>query len=205
MPATKQSLSTAKMNSYQPRLKVAYQQVIRPKLKKELGLKNIHQVPLLEKIVLSCGLGRVKDDKQIFQVAKNTLSKISGQTPQLTTARMSIANFKLRSGQKIGLKVTLRDQKMYEFLDRLINLVMPRLRDFRGAALKSFDKNGHYSIGFQEQGIFPELSFEETRPTHGLQATLIFKSQKPSHVSALLTEFGFKFEKSKSKGGSTNG
>ncbi len=184
----------AKMD-YQPQLKADYYAKIRPKLKTDLKLKNIHEVPQLEKIVLNTGLGRSKGDKKVFETALNTLSKISGQKPKETVARMSVASFKLRTGNKIGLMVTLRDARMYEFLERLINLVMPRLRDFRGASLRSFDKSGHYSIGFKEQSIFPELSFEETNPPHGLQVTLVFNGSQPGHAKALLEEFGFKFEK----------
>ena len=180
---------------YQAQIKKAYYQTIRPNLMKELKLNNIHEVPKLEKIILNSGLGRSKSDKRAFDTALNTLSRISGQQPQVTLARMSVASFKLRTGNKIGAMVTLRDNRMYEFLERLITLVMPRLRDFRGARLKSFDKSGHYSIGFSEQSIFPELSFEETSPAHGLQATLVFKSQSPEHNRALLEAFGFKFEK----------
>ncbi len=187
-------------NSYQPKLKADYYSKIRPKLKTDLKLKNIHEVPKLEKIILNAGLGRVKGDKQIFETAVNTLSKISGQKPKETVARMSVASFKLRTGNKIGLMVTLRGARMYEFLERLINLVMPRLRDFRGASLQSFDKSGHYSIGFREQSIFPELSFEETNPAHGLQATLVFSDSRSDYVRALLEEFGFKFEKTADSG-----
>ena len=194
----KQTKTTS--NSYQPKLKADYYSKIRPKLKTALKLKNIHEVPGLEKIVLNAGLGRTKGDKQIFETAVNTLSKISGQKPKETVARMSVASFKLRTGNKIGLMVTLRGVRMYEFLERLINLVMPRLRDFRGASLKSFDKSGHYSIGFREQSIFPELSFEETNPVHGLQATLVFSDSRPDYVRALLEEFGFKFEKTAASG-----
>ena len=180
----------------QPQLKLDYETAIRPKLKKELGLKNVHEVPRLEKIVLNAGLGRLKGDKKVFETAVNTLGKISGQRPKEAVARMSVASFKLRAGQKIGLVATLRGERMYEFLERLIHLVMPRLRDFRGASLKSFDRRGNYSIGFREQAIFPELSFEETNPVHGLQATLVFDSRSPEHSQRLLEEFGFKFEKS---------
>ena len=181
--------------TYQPRLKADYYERIRAKLKQDLQLKNIHQVPRLEKIIVNAGLGRTKDDKKVFETATNTLAKVSGQQPKVTTARMSVAAFKLRTGQKIGLVSTLRGERMYEFLDRLINLVMPRLRDFRGAHLKAFDRSGNYSLGFQEQSIFPELSFEETNPPHGLQVTLVFDSAGASHSRALLEEFGFKFEK----------
>ena len=190
----KQDVTTK--TTYRPRLKADYYERIRPKLQAGLQLKNIHQVPRLEKIIVNAGLGRTKDDKKVFETATNTLAKISGQQPKITTARMSVAAFKLRTGQKIGLMSTLRGDRMYEFLDRLINLVMPRLRDFRGASAKAFDRSGNYSIGFREQSIFPELSFEETSPPHGLQATLVFESAGSEHSRALLEEFGFKFEKS---------
>ena len=189
--------STTKINSYQSQLKTDYYASIRPQLKKDLKLKNLHQVPRLEKIILNTGLGRAKDQKQVFTTAENTLAKISAQKPQITLARMSIASFKLRTGNKIGLMVTLRDDRMYEFLERLINVVMPRFRDFRGASLKSFDKQANYSLGFKEQALFPELSFEETNPAHGLQATLVFDKDNKAHNRALLEAFGFKFEKDK--------
>ena len=195
----KEEVKPQKQKAPQPRLKVDYYQNIRAQLKEELGLKNIHEAPKLEKIVLNSGLGRTKADKRIFEMATNTLSKISGQKPRITLARMSVASFKLRTGNKIGLMVTLRDERMYEFLERLIHLVMPRLRDFRGAHLKSFDQSGNYSIGFREQSIFPELSFEETNPTHGLQATFVFKSRSKEDSLALLNAFGFKFEKQAGK------
>lgn len=186
---------------YQSQLKHQYRTHIRPKLKEELSLQNLHQVPQLEKIVINVGLGRGKDNKQLFETATNTLAKITGQRPRATLARMSVASFKLRAGNRIGLMVTLRDERMYEFLDRLINLVMPRLRDFRGASRKSFDKSGNYSLGLAEQGVFPELSFEETNPPHGLQVTMVFNSHAIEHSQALLEEFGFKFEKVPNKEG----
>ena len=192
---------TSTTTAYVPALKTAYYEEIRPRLQKELELTNPHQVPQLERIVLNTGLGRQKTDKQALATAANTLLKISGQKPQPTLARMSIANFKLRTGNQIGLRVTLRDERMYEFLERLINLVMPRFRDFRGASLKSFDRQGHYSLGFKEQAVFPELPFEETNPAHGLQATFVFSQTRPEHNRRLLEEFGFKFEKEKQTGG----
>ena len=188
----------ADQKTYQPRLKEQYRSEIRPQLQKELALKNIHQVPEIEKIILNVGLGRVKDDKKTLAAAANTLAKISGQKPQKTQARLSIANFKLRSGQEIGYMVTLRDERMYEFLERLIHLVLPRFRDFRGLSLKSFDRQGNYSLGFREQALFPELSFEETNPSHGLQATLVFaRSRAIEDNRKLLLAFGFPFVKIK--------
>ncbi len=173
-----------------PRLKLLYVEQYVAELKKDLNLTNRHQVPKLEKIVINVGLGRSKDDKQIFEAATNTIQKITGQKPIETYARMSIASFKLREGNKVGLKVTLRDTRMYEFLDRLINIVLPRLRDFHGVSLKAFDKQGNYSIGITEQSIFPELSFEETTKAHGLQVVLVTNTLDPAFARPLLIKFG---------------
>lgn len=178
-----------------PRLKKQYLDTLGPELMKELELKNFNQLPKLEKIVLNVGLGRAKDDKQMFEVATNTLTKITGQKPIETYAKLSIATFKLREGNKIGLKVTLRGDRMYEFMDRLINIVLPRLRDFHGVKLSAFDKQGNYSIGIPEQSIFPELSFEETTKPHGMQIIFVAKAEKREDVKALLTKFGMPFEK----------
>lgn len=178
-----------------PRLKKLYNESIVPELQKELNVKNVHQLPKLEKIVLNVGLGRSKDDKQMFEVAENTLTKITGQKPIETYAKMSIATFKLREGNKIGLKVTLRGDRMYEFMDRLINIVLPRLRDFHGVKAGAFDKQGNYAIGLSEQSIFPELSFEETTKPHGMQIVFVAKAENKEDVKALLTKFGMPFEK----------
>lgn len=177
------------------RLENLYRHEISKELMQELKLKNIHQVPRLEKIVINVGLGRAKDDKRVMEAATNTLRKITGQQPIQTMAKKSIASFKLREGNKIGLKVTLRGQRMYEFLDRLINIVLPRLRDFHGVSLKAFDKEGNYSLGLYDQSIFPELSFEETTTAHGLQAIFVIKCQKQEHAKALLSKFSMPFEK----------
>lgn len=180
--------------STEPRLKQLYKQVA-PELQKELGLTNAHQVPKLEKIIVNIGLGRAKDDKKLMEVATNTLTKITGQKPIETTARMSIATFKLREGNKIGLKVTLRGDRMYEFLDRLITVVLPRLRDFHGVSAKAFDRQGNYSLGMTDQSVFPELTFEETTTAHGLQAVMVIKAEEQAHSRALLEKFGIPFEK----------
>jgi large subunit ribosomal protein L5 len=124
---------------------------------------------------------------------------VTGQEPIQTIAKKSIAGFKLRDGNKIGLKVTLRGNKMYEFLDRLITIVLPRLRDFRGVSLKAFDKQGNYSLGLTDQSVFPELTFEETTTAHGLQAVFTIKAQSPEHAQALLAKFGMPFEKKETK------
>lgn len=177
------------------RLRVQYQDQIVKELQKELGLSNVHQVPRLEKIVVNVGLGKAKDEKKLLEVAANTLRKITGQQPIETTAKNSIASFKLREGNKIGLKVTLRGDRMYEFMDRVISLVLPRLRDFHGVSLKAFDRQGNYAIGFTDQSVFPELSFEETTTAHGLQVIFVINCQEPAHARALLEKFGLPFEK----------
>lgn len=177
------------------RLKQEYNNTYAAELKEELQLTNAHQVPKLEKIVINIGMGRAKDDKRLFEVATNTLEKITGQKPVETYAKLSIASFKLREGNKIGLKVTLRGNQMYEFMDRLINIVLPRLRDFHGVSVKAFDKQGNYSIGLTEQSIFPELTFEETTQAHGMQITFVSNAGSPEAARALLTKFGMPFQK----------
>jgi large subunit ribosomal protein L5 len=189
--ATKSPKATV---STEPRLKALYKQIA-PELQKELDLMNPHQVPKLEKIVINIGLGRGKDDKRLLEVANNTLTKITGQKPVETFARMSIATFKLREGNKIGLKVTLRGDRMYEFLDRLLTVVLPRLRDFHGVNARAFDKQGNFSLGLTDQSVFPELTFEETTTAHGLQAVMVIKAEEQAHSRALLEKFGMPFEK----------
>lgn len=192
---TKTAKNDAPSTTYRARLRAEYNDKFVAELVKELGLTNVNQVPKLEKIVLNIGLGRAKDDKRMMEIATNTLRKITGQEPVQTTAKNSIAGFKLREGNKIGLKVTLRGERMYEMLDRLVNVVLPRLRDFHGVSAKAFDKQGNYSIGLTDQSVFPELTFEETTTPHGMQFVLVIKSEDPSHARALLTKFGMPFEK----------
>ena len=194
---TPKTKSTKKALSTNARLKALYVNEYVPALMKELDIKNVNDVPRLEKITVNIGLGRAKDDKKLLEVAANTLKKITGQQPVETIAKVSIASFKLREGNKIGLKVTLRGEKMYEFLDRLVNIVLPRLRDFHGVKSTAFDRQGNYSIGLSEQSVFPELTFEETTTTHGLQMVLTIKAKDPAHSRALLTKFGMPFEKEK--------
>ena len=177
------------------RLRQQYAKEFVPALEKELDLANVNQVPRIEKIVLNVGLGRAKEDKKVMEAATNTLRKITGQEPVVTIARKSIASFKLREGMQIGLKVTLRGDRMYEFMDRLINIVIPRLRDFHGVNPKAFDKQGNYSLGFVDQSIFPELTFDETTTAHGLQVVFVFRNGNPTSSRALLEKFGMPFEK----------
>jgi large subunit ribosomal protein L5 len=189
-------MATAKTaTKYVARLQNDYNTKYVAELQKELELANVHQVPRLEKIVINVGLGRAKDDKKTIEAAKNTLRKITGQEPVETVAKNSIAGFKLREGNMIGLKLTLRGERMYEFMDRLLNIVLPRLRDFHGVSAKAFDKQGNYSIGMTDQSVFPELTFEETTTPHGLQAVFVIKSESREHSRALLSKFGMPFEK----------
>lgn len=177
------------------RLYELYTTQISKELMEELELTNVNQLPKLEKVIVNVGLGKAKDDKKLMEVATNTLRKITGQAPIQTVAKNSIAGFKLREGNKIGLKVTLRGVRMYEFVDRLITVVLPRLRDFHGVSLKAFDRQGNYALGFYDQSVFPELSFEETTTSHGLQVVFVIKCADKGHAKRLLEKFGMPFEK----------
>lgn len=199
-------MTAAQVSAPKARLKKSYNDSLATELFKDLNLKNIYEAPQLEKVILNVGLGRGKDDKKLFEAATVTLSKITGQRPVATIAKKSIAAFKLREGSKIGLKVTVRGERMYEFLDRLVNVVLPRLRDFHGVSVKSFDKNGNYSLGFIDQSVFPELTFEETTTAHGLQIIIVIRAKLPEHSRALLDKLGLPFEKTNSNlQGETNG
>ncbi len=180
---------------YEARLKKLYNSTYSKELMKELGLKNVSEVPRLEKIVINIGLGRAKDEKRLLEVGANTLRKITGQQPVETVARLSIASFKLREGNKIGLKVTLRGQRMYEFADRFINIILPRLRDFHGVSAGSFDNQGNYSIGLTDQSVFPELSYEDTAAPHGLQVVFNIKAKDHEQARVLLEKLGMPFER----------
>jgi len=177
------------------RLQQTYREQIAPELKKSLSLDNAHQVPAIEKIVINVGAGRALNDSRYIDVATNTLTKITGQAPVMTRANKSIAGFKLREGQVIGVKVTLRGQRMYEFLDRLISVVLPRTRDFRGLSRSAFDPHGNYSIGIRDQSVFPELTYEDTTMTHGLQINIVTTADEPEGARALLLALGIPFEK----------
>lgn len=192
-------MATTKKVTTTARLREDYRSTFVAELQKELKLENVNQVPKLEKITINIGLGKAKDDKKMFEAATNTLRKVTGQEPVETYAKNSIAGFKLREGNKIGLKVTLRGDKMYEFLDRLVTVVLPRLRDFHGVSLKAFDRQGNYSLGLVDQSVFPELTFDETTTVHGMQAVFSVKAMSPEHSQALLTKFGMPFEKKESK------
>jgi len=178
-----------------PRLKALYKDQYVKELQAELNLGNVHQVPKLEKIVVSVGIGKNKDDKRYYEVVRNTLTKVTGQQPVDRMAKKSIAGFKIRAGMnRVGISVTLRGARMYEFLDRLVNVSLPRVRDFHGVKAK-FDKGGNYNLGIVEQSIFPELTFEETQVLHGLQITFAINNEDATHSRALLEKFGVPFEK----------
>lgn len=189
----------AKTTTQKSRLATKFDSELRPELKKNLKLDNISQVPVMEKIVVSVGTGRAKEDNRTQEAVENTLRKITGQQPASTIARKSIAGFKLREGQKIGYKVTLRGERMYEFYDRLVTIVLPRLRDFHGVPLKGFDRDANYNLGLTEQSIFPELSFEDTNVLHGLQITFVTTTDDVTHATALLRGLGMPFQKEKEK------
>ena len=186
---------------YVPRLKELYNKEIKKSLMKTLELKNINQVPELEKIVVSCGVGRKRDDKRFTETVELTLSKITGQATTSRLAKKSIATFKIRKGMgaPIGYLTTLRNDKMYEFADRLINLALPHVRDFHGVPVNSFDAQGNYSLGLKEQTVFPEITFEDASVLHGLEITFIIKNGSKEGSFALLKSFGMPFEKKENK------
>ena len=180
-----------------PRLKAEYNDKIVKELQSELSIKNIHDAPKLEKIIVASGTGRNKDDKKHQEIVGITLKKVTGQQPAERIAKKSIASFKIRAGMgaPLGKVVTLRGDMMYEFLDRLISVAMPRIRDFHGVPVKAFDNQGNYTLGITEQSIFPELTFEDTAILHGLQITFVIKNKDKEHSKALLEKFGIPFEK----------
>lgn len=181
------------------RLKERYQTELIEKLEKELKTTNAHRVPKLTKIVVSVGVGRAVVDQKFLDNAVASLTKITGQKPIITKARLSVAGFKLREGQSIGAKVTLRGERMYDFLDRLVAIVLPRIRDFRGLAVNSFDPQGNYSIGLSEQTLFPEVSYEDAQLTHGVQVTLVTTARTPQEGEALLRALGVPLERKEAK------
>ena len=188
--------TTAAATQSLPRLKAMYKDTFAKELLTELKLDNMHQVPQLKKIVVSVGIGKHKDDKRHHEVVTTTLRKITGQQPVDRMAKKSIAGFKIRAGMnRVGVSVTLRGSRMYEFLDRLVNVAMPRIRDFHGVGAKGFDKKGNYNLGLTDQSVFPELSFEDTQVIHGLQITFVIQPGSTANSRALLEKFGMPFEK----------
>jgi large subunit ribosomal protein L5 len=183
----------ATTETYTPRLKERYDNEIRPQLKDDLGVKSIMQVSRIEKITLNMGVGEAKNDAKQLDAAVEELTTIAGQRAQIRKARKSVAQFKIREGMPIGAKVTLRGARMYEFLDRLISIALPRIRDFRGLNPNSFDGRGNYSIGVREQLIFPEINYDDIQQVRGLDVTITTTAETDDHARALLQAMGLPF------------
>ena len=176
-----------------PRLKQRYEADLRPQLQRELGLRNVMEVPRLEKIVLNCGVGLATQQQSLLDGAVADLTVITGQKPLVTRAKKSIAGFKLRAGNPIGAKVTLRGARMWEFYDRLVSLAIPRIRDFRGLSPSSFDGHGNYTFGVTEQLIFPEIDYDRIDTTRGMDISIVTTARTDDEGRALLRAFGFPF------------
>jgi large subunit ribosomal protein L5 len=175
------------------RLKIQYDKVIRPKLKQDFAYANDLQVPRIEKIIINMGVGDAVADSKKIQAAASELTLISGQRPVITKARKSIAVYKLREGMSIGTKVTLRRERMYEFLDRLVNIALPRVRDFRGLSPKSFDGRGNYALGIKEQIVFPEIDYDKIETVRGMDIVIVTTAKTDEEARALLKAFDFPF------------
>lgn len=190
-------MAESKTTKITPRLKALYNDKIAKELQKELSLANINQVPKLEKIVVSSGVGKKREDKKFTETVDLTLTKITGQATTSRLAKKSIATFKIRKGMgaPVGYLTTLRNDKMYEFVDRLINIALPHVRDFHGVSRKAFDKQGNYNLGLKEQTVFPEITFEDAAVLHGLEITFIIKNGSKEGSTKLLEAFGMPFEK----------
>lgn len=177
------------------RLKDAYKNEIVDAMIKKFGYKNIMEVPKLEKVVINMGVGEAKDNAKVLESAVGDLEKITGQKVVLTKAKKSVANFKIREGMAIGCKVTLRGEKMYEFVDRLVNLALPRVRDFRGVSAKSFDGRGNYALGIKEQLIFPEIEYDKVDKVRGMDIIFVTTAKTDEEARELLRLFNMPFEK----------
>ena len=176
-------------------LKKLYDEEIKPKLKEELGLANVMQVPRITHITLNMGVGEALNDRKQLDAAVSDMQAIAGQKPIITNARRSIAGFKIREGYPIGCKVTLRRDRMYEFLDRFVNVALPRVRDFRGIPTKGFDGRGNYSLGIKEQIIFPEIDIDKVNKISGMDITFVTSANTDKEAKSLLTELGLPFKK----------
>lgn len=187
-------MSTATSTSKMPRLKVRYREEIVPELRGEFDLANVMQVPTLTKIVVNMGVGEAARDSKLIEGAIRDLSEITGQKPQVTRARKSIAQFKLREGQPIGAHVTLRGDRMWEFLDRLLSIALPRIRDFRGLSPKQFDGHGNYTFGLTEQSVFHEIDQDKIDRTRGMDITVVTSATNDEEGRALLRLLGFPFK-----------
>lgn len=180
---------------YQPRLKVIYRERLIGDLVKKLALTNVWQAPRLTKMVVNMGVGQGKDDMKYFDQLKEDLSFICAQLPAIRRAKKSIAGFKLRQGQPIGLMITLRRDRMWEFLDRLVSIALPRIRDFRGLDPKGFDHDGNYNFGLRDHHIFPEINLEKSLKSHGMNITFVIETKEPKTSQTLLEFLGLPFRK----------
>jgi large subunit ribosomal protein L5 len=180
--------------TYQPRLKVAYRERIRASLGQELGMANPMSVPRLEKVVINMGVGDALKDGRMLEAAVEDLQTVTGQKPVITKAQKSIAGFKLREGQQIGAKVTLRGDRMWEFIDRLVSIAIPRIRDFRGLNPNAFDGHGNYTLGLTEQLIFPEIDYDQVAKVRGMDITVVTTASNDEEGRALLVALGFPYE-----------
>lgn len=185
----------------EPVLKKRYRETVRPELKKEFGYKSDMQIPGLEKVIVSMGVGEAIANKKLIDVSQNELALITGQRPIRTKARKSIANFKLREGMEVGLKVTLRGDRMYEFLDRLMNIALPRVKDFRGVNPNAFDGHGNFSLGITEQIIFPEIDYDKIERIAGMNVAVVTSAETDQEAKSLLGHLGMPFRKQ----GASNG
>jgi large subunit ribosomal protein L5 len=185
----------SEQEKYTPRLLEKYQKEIVAQLKADLGYKNIMEVPKLEKITVSVGVGDAKDEPNYLKTVLEELSLIAGQSPVVTKSKKAISNFKIRQGDPVGCFVNLRREKMYEFFDRLINIVLPRVKDFSGVSDRSFDGNGNFSLGVKEHIIFPEINYENVDQVHGLNITITTTAKTDKEAYELLKSFGFPFKK----------
>ena len=181
------------METIQPRLKAHYDSSVRPKLQDEFQFSNPHQIPTLVKVVLNVGMGEAAKDQKLLESVLEELEIISGQKANTNRARRSIANFQLREGMPVGASVTLRRDRMWFFVDRLVSTAIPRIRDFRGLPTRSFDGRGNYTMGIREQIIFPEIEFDDVRKIHGMDLTFVTSTDKDDEAFALLRELGFPF------------
>ncbi len=177
------------------RMKERYQTELAPALQDSLGLTNVMQVPQIKKVVVNIGMGEALDNPKALDAAVGDLTQITGQKPVVTTARVSIANFKLREGRAIGVKVTLRGERMWSFLDRLLNIVLPRVRDFRGVSRDAFDGRGNYTLGLREQLIFPEIEYDKIDKIRGMEITIVTSAQSDEQAARLLEMLGMPFRK----------
>jgi large subunit ribosomal protein L5 len=193
-------VSTNGANGYAPRLKTAYQQEVRPSLKDELGLSSTMQVPRLQKITLNMGVGEAKTDAKMLDSAIDELTTIAGQRAHVRKARKSIASFKLREGMPVGARVTLRGDRMWEFLDRLVSIALPRIRDFRGLSPRSMDGRGNFSLGIREQIIFPEIDYDQIAGIRGLDVAITTSAANDEQGLALLRALGMPFQREPEEG-----